>query len=154
MTTQKCLNGLPHQTQGGNDQDMQFYLVTGSGNGYGGPSQSPTSVGKEQGTEEDADVLSTVGPLQANPMMNQVGMSTEVDVLMSTITTKQDTHSDVQVGVSGAAHESDKRYICDNPTCSKEFRHKAHLDMHKRAHTGEKPYVCPSQSSTCRNELY
>lgn len=39
-----------------------------------------------------------------------------------------------------------KKYICDFPGCLKRFPQKTHLDIHRRTHTGEKPYVssqCP-----------
>ncbi|KAL2878154.1 DNA-binding transcription factor [Colletotrichum sp. CLE4] len=33
-----------------------------------------------------------------------------------------------------------KRYVCDIDGCGKSFYQSTHLDTHKRAHTGEKPY--------------
>ncbi|SPQ21086.1 cde855a6-0318-4496-a2f5-645bfa3dfa69 [Thermothielavioides terrestris] len=36
-----------------------------------------------------------------------------------------------------------KRFCCDIPGCSKMFAQKNNLDTHRRAHTGESPYVCP-----------
>ncbi|KAK3944140.1 hypothetical protein QBC46DRAFT_404734 [Diplogelasinospora grovesii] len=35
-----------------------------------------------------------------------------------------------------------KRYTCDIPGCSKSFFQKTHLEIHRRAHTGDKPYTC------------
>jgi len=34
-----------------------------------------------------------------------------------------------------------KVFFCDIPGCSKTFYQKTHLDIHRRAHTGDKPYV-------------
>jgi len=34
-----------------------------------------------------------------------------------------------------------KRYSCEVSGCSKSFFQKTHLDIHRRAHTGDKPYV-------------
>ncbi|GAB1315014.1 DNA-binding transcription factor [Madurella fahalii] len=35
-----------------------------------------------------------------------------------------------------------RRFCCDIPGCSKTFAQKNNLDTHRRAHTGECPYVC------------
>ncbi|KAK0636191.1 hypothetical protein B0T17DRAFT_587436 [Bombardia bombarda] len=35
-----------------------------------------------------------------------------------------------------------KRYPCDIPGCTKSFTQKTHLDTHRRAHTGDKPFTC------------
>ncbi|KDN60024.1 hypothetical protein CSUB01_10714 [Colletotrichum sublineola] len=35
-----------------------------------------------------------------------------------------------------------KRYICDVDGCGKRFYQNTHLDTHRRAHTGEKPFRC------------
>lgn len=34
-----------------------------------------------------------------------------------------------------------RKYICDGPNCNKGFSQKTHLDIHKRTHTGKRPYV-------------
>lgn len=39
-----------------------------------------------------------------------------------------------------------KRYECDMPGCNKSFYQKTHLDIHRRAHTGFKPFVGPPHS--------
>ncbi|KAK0372169.1 hypothetical protein CLIM01_10484 [Colletotrichum limetticola] len=36
-----------------------------------------------------------------------------------------------------------KKFVCDIDSCGKAFDQGHHLDNHKRAHTGEKPYKCP-----------
>ncbi|KAK2769691.1 C2H2 transcription factor [Colletotrichum kahawae] len=35
-----------------------------------------------------------------------------------------------------------RNHACDVDGCSKSFHQKAHLETHKRAHTGERPYAC------------
>jgi hypothetical protein len=35
-----------------------------------------------------------------------------------------------------------KRYECDVPGCNKSFLQKTHLDIHSRAHTGDRPFQC------------
>jgi hypothetical protein len=37
-----------------------------------------------------------------------------------------------------------KQYRCDIEGCNKSFYQKTHLDIHRRAHTGDKPYVSTS----------
>jgi hypothetical protein len=44
-----------------------------------------------------------------------------------------------------------KKWVCDGPNCRKHFVQKAHLDIHRRTHTGQRPYVrhfstCPSRN--------
>jgi hypothetical protein len=34
-----------------------------------------------------------------------------------------------------------KRYECTVPGCNKSFFQRTHLDIHSRAHTGDKPFV-------------
>lgn len=34
-----------------------------------------------------------------------------------------------------------KKWVCDGPSCNKSFVQKTHLDIHRRTHTGHKPYV-------------
>ncbi|PIO27439.1 hypothetical protein AB205_0195320, partial [Aquarana catesbeiana] len=41
----------------------------------------------------------------------------------------------------GAVLPTDKRFSCTE--CGKGFQFKSALNVHKRSHTGEKPYTCP-----------
>lgn len=44
-----------------------------------------------------------------------------------------------------------KKWVCDGPSCNKRFVQKTHLDIHRRTHTGLKPYVsdCDSGNTDC-----
>lgn len=52
------------------------------------------------------------------------------------------THSDQQDEPRSAKSGGKKRYFCTIENCAKSFYQKTHLDIHERAHTGDKPYVC------------
>lgn len=94
--------------------------------------------------------------------------STEVDVLMKAIQAKPSNSSPVQQSLpplqqlappgypsyamsppqclltnEGQLSRSGKKrkYTCTLPDCGKSFAQKTHLDIHTRAHTGDKPFV-------------
>ena len=46
---------------------------------------------------------------------------------------------------SGSGPKLRRRYQCDIPTCGKTFFQKTHLEIHRRAHTGYKPFVSHAQ---------
>ncbi|KAJ5092258.1 hypothetical protein NUU61_007128 [Penicillium alfredii] len=39
-----------------------------------------------------------------------------------------------------------RKYTCTLPDCGKSFAQKTHLDIHIRAHTGDKPFICKEPS--------
>lgn len=39
-----------------------------------------------------------------------------------------------------------RKYSCTLPHCGKSFAQKTHLDIHTRAHTGDKPFICKEPS--------
>ncbi|KAF3403616.1 Asparagine-rich zinc finger protein AZF1 [Penicillium rolfsii] len=40
----------------------------------------------------------------------------------------------------------ERKYTCMLPNCGKSFAQKTHLDIHNRAHSGEKPFICKEPS--------
>ncbi|KAL2002646.1 hypothetical protein VTN02DRAFT_6316 [Thermoascus thermophilus] len=88
----------------------------------------------------------------------EVDFSTEVDILMKAIQSKSgpQTHESRQLPslqqfTHGSNNEttgqkSKRKYECSLPHCRKSFSQKTHLDIHMRAHTGDKPFVCREPS--------
>jgi uncharacterized Zn-finger protein len=56
--------------------------------------------------------------------------------------TRQSSPDDMSISEGQERKETQKRYICNIKDCRKRFAQKTHLDIHRRAHTGEKPYAC------------
>ncbi|KAF2143046.1 uncharacterized protein K452DRAFT_331687 [Aplosporella prunicola CBS 121167] len=85
---------------------------------------------------------------------------TDIDTLMKAIQAKQEnvrrqpppaastlTISKTEVTpVTKPGDKLKKRYRCNHPDCNKSFYQKTHLDIHRRAHTGYKPFVCKEPS--------
>lgn len=91
-----------------------------------------------------------------------VDFYTGVDTLMKTIQAKPESETTVRNAEKPASPEAEikqeklstnikaegtqtkerKVYFCAVPGCGKTFKQKTHLDIHRRAHTGDKPYMC------------
>jgi hypothetical protein len=103
---------------------------------------------------------------QADGPLGGISFSTDVDCLMKAIQSKQKTSppsspkvvpattghiqhrvdpSQVQLTADGR-NKARKRYHCSIPGCNKSFYQKTHLEIHTRAHTGVKPFVCKEPS--------
>lgn len=105
----------------------------------------------------------TITSNETNNPEDQVNFDTEVDELMKAIQKKAEAaHQLPTPGMSpasdvgldacqsspapspssqGDSKGSRKRYVCNGPNCNKSFTQKTHLDIHRRTHSGEKPYV-------------
>lgn len=96
---------------------------------------------------------------------DRVNFETDIDELMKAIQTKEDEKAMTQGPTPVATPRADgsvdgsspppcdgesiladnkpkKKWVCDGPACNKSFIQKTHLDIHRRTHTGAKPYVC------------
>ncbi|ROT39175.1 hypothetical protein SODALDRAFT_153648 [Sodiomyces alkalinus F11] len=51
-------------------------------------------------------------------------------------------YSDPKINNTRTGPEKPKRFHCPFDGCNKSFTQSTHLETHKRAHTGEKPYLC------------
>jgi hypothetical protein len=105
--------------------------------------------------------------LQSQAQAQEVTQSTDVDALMRAIQAKPvgDNGNDAAATVkrasgrdagaegestgrrgsasgNGGGEDPKKRYECHIGECRKAFFQKTHLEIHIRAHTGAKPYVC------------
>lgn len=126
---------------------------------------TPIKNESESPTPEHVDYFVSPMPLVSLPMQVDYDQSvTEVDNLMKAIQTKSKvrphqplppidtssgkrTSSDSSRSISSPepptslGSRGGKSYQCDLPSCSKAFTQKTHLEIHKRAHSGYKPYV-------------
>ncbi|KAL1963189.1 hypothetical protein VTN77DRAFT_8622 [Rasamsonia byssochlamydoides] len=52
----------------------------------------------------------------------------------------------IQDRTQNPGQKSKRKYQCPLPHCGKFFTQKTHLDIHMRAHTGDKPFICKEPS--------
>lgn len=122
---------------------------------YGGPTVSTDSPGKEQDVESDfstgVDVLMkaiqarpgsspvqpSLPPLQHLPPPGYHSYPVTPPRCMMT--------NEGQLSRSGRK----RKYTCHVPDCGKSFAQKTHLDIHTRAHTGDKPFVSSMDETKC-----
>lgn len=139
---------------------------------YQAPSPSAVSDSQLSTAKSTATSSSvTSKTLTANETINpadQIEFKTNVDELMKIIQKGGDSQVEAQqpltpvltpkcepamsplnIGLVSPAPSNGKarkkKWVCDGPNCGKAFVQKTHLDVHRRTHTGEKPYV----SLTC-----
>jgi len=85
-------------------------------------------------------------PMDSSDECKPSVFSTDIDTLMRTIQGKQQSPSRTSQSRSPvnttACGKPRKRYQCSIPECGKAFYQKTHLEIHTRAHTGVKPFLC------------
>lgn len=102
---------------------------------------------------------------------DRINFETDVDELMKVIQDKEDREeggrtqaptpaqtpndelsgsqspvSTIHSSTSRSEQKPKKKWVCDGPNCNKRFVQKTHLDIHRRTHTGQKPYVSRGRS--------
>jgi len=133
--------------------------------------RSPSVKTEAQSPVQQNQVFSEGGEAlrdsQADSSLGGVIFSTDVDCLMKAIQAKQKNPqppspkvratvpafveppvhaSPVQLTTTDGRNKARKRYQCSIPGCNKSFYQKTHLEIHTRAHTGVKPFVCKEPS--------
>jgi hypothetical protein len=87
-------------------------------------------------SKKDTDVI--VKKVEAE-QLSQTDVRLPEPVMMSTVSVK--SPGSQAESLQGEGRLNRKRYACDIAGCGKTFFQKTHLDIHKRSHTGDKPYV-------------
>lgn len=79
-----------------------------------------------------------------------ISFNTDIDSLMRAIQSKSGNTPAPQqaqgIVPEPKVAKARKRYQCSMPDCNKAFYQKTHLEIHTRAHTGIKPFVCKEPS--------
>jgi len=129
------------------------------------PTRSPVSTSSK--LSRDGEFTNDTSPSSEKM---EVDFATEVDVLMKAIQGKPATAMVQEIASpldptshvvgsrllsstrrtpltpvgnqNGDGRSSLKKYCCSIENCTKRFSQKTHLSIHKRSHTGDKPYVC------------
>ncbi|KAK0652245.1 hypothetical protein B0T16DRAFT_426813 [Cercophora newfieldiana] len=127
-----------------------------------GGNRSPSVKSETQGSYTSSDSRRGSRSITSNfSTTSAIDFNTDVDTLMKAIQAKSDTETilknaetksaspEVEIkleNVYSPAETKDakktKVFYCDIPGCPKTFTQKTHLEIHRRAHTGDKPYMC------------
>jgi uncharacterized Zn-finger protein len=133
------------------------------------PARSDSNVSVAHSTSSNPTANSkTITYNETIDPADRINFETDVDQLMKAIQAKEEEEEDTpgqtltpahtpktDMGMdpqspSGSCHASTpgpelkpkKKWVCDGPSCNKRFVQKTHLDIHRRTHSGLKPYIC------------
>ncbi|KAF1957545.1 zinc finger protein OZF [Byssothecium circinans] len=145
----------PTVSYGGSSDIQRLPTVPEARNGFAMGSTPPVKCESSSPVQSSPIFRSTSYSGSIKQEGNEAGcggnvayFSTHVDTLMKAIQAKQqsvpktDPVEDPKPEDISPPQRSKKRYYCRELGCDKTFTQKTHLDIHARAHTGDKPFLC------------
>lgn len=130
------------------------------------PLQGPSAKSESQASMAHSSIskstahLKTITYNETIDPADRVNFDTDVDQLVKVIQRKDDKDGSpsqalMPVQTPRVEPKSEhqwpttlpmKKWACDGPKCNKRFTNKGHLEIHRRTHTGQKPYVGPEST--------
>jgi hypothetical protein len=91
--------------------------------------------------------------LQSLPSLQQLTHGGENGFSQSYAMTSSTSRYNMAVEEPASRPGKKRKYMCRHPNCGKSFAQKTHLEIHNRAHTGDKPFVSPPNNKTLHRNL-
>jgi len=134
------MNAPRHDSYSSSSASMEPYIKTEDLDAPQSFSRSPS----------DMSSVSSNADIDDQDESKPAVFATDIDNIMRIIQAKsQPVESKPAIPIRNEAPVSSKpkkRYQCDVPDCGKSFYQRTHLDIHRRAHTGAKPFLCKEPS--------